>query len=416
MSPQRNKTSQRPPRTAAAAKTTTASNITNPYAYLYTALYDVRDGANNGLVRMYGVNTEGRYDAIIYCYFQFTNSTHRQQAFTRAHHENLRLPDRKVTLNGLRYYSSLFQCRVPRVLGVQFTSVTLLLDGQHYAPISAKVDVLYPQQPATFEHDFGVCVVAQFGFISNAALNSLVEWFEFNRLLGVGEFNIYDGQLVLDNKIAQLFSYYTDLDVLKVHKQPPPFNNTPQAESVRLLVYTSLNDCLYRNMFRYRYLVPIDLDEIIVPTTAPTLLALMQSIDGYPNVSVTFNSRNYFKDYPRDVTQPDLLPTMQHRNFSANKMVVRPKVIHNPRLCPLVTQHKCHSDDRRVKVFNKNKAKVHHYRTTCVSHDHNNHRKWSAERCAELAAAQHTDDDVLRFKDELLKRVQIVHKQLNSEI
>ena len=41
-------------------------------------------------------------------------------------------------------------------------------------------------------------------------------------------------------------------------------------------LFAALNDCLYRNMYRFKYLALVDLDEFIVPRHNDTLKELLE--------------------------------------------------------------------------------------------------------------------------------------------
>lgn len=41
-------------------------------------------------------------------------------------------------------------------------------------------------------------------------------------------------------------------------------------------LFAALNDCLYRNMYRYQYVALIDLDEFIIPRHNDTLLEMIK--------------------------------------------------------------------------------------------------------------------------------------------
>lgn len=53
-------------------------------------------------------------------------------------------------------------------------------------------------------------------------------------------------------------------------------------------LFAALNDCLYRTMYRYKYLALVDLDEFIVPRQVDTLNELLRWVwwdGGFPNES-----------------------------------------------------------------------------------------------------------------------------------
>jgi len=58
---------------------------------------------------------------------------------------------------------------------------------------------------------------------------------------------------------------YSQSGFVRYRVSPGPFGDDDKI-SVRMAMSAVLNDCLYRNMYRYRYVLCTDLDEMIVPT------------------------------------------------------------------------------------------------------------------------------------------------------
>ena len=304
----------------------------------------------------------------------------------------------------------------------------------------------HPQKPKQYEHEFGVCVVVSYGRMHQDQMTSMIEWFEFHRLLGVTEFNIYNASLRLDRTMRQVFNYYEKANLLNVVQHPAPFRSESRNECAndardnsrdkngddvyedaknasytgvscddahKLLVYSSLNDCLYRNIYRYENLITIDVDEIIIPVTFHNYSQLIDYYIDSNNShqlehSLKFQSRSYYiKDYAVDANQPENLPSMRHRVYSYDKS--RPKMLHNPRLCTLMFQHAC-IHTRHVKVPMDDVASVHHYRATCASGDAAKPRV--KQRCRQQAESTSVDDNVLMFKHRLSTRVQRAHSDI----
>ena len=241
----------------------------------------------------------------------------------------------------------------------------------------------------------------------------MIEWFEFNRLLGVTEFNIYDANLQIDDAMKAVFKYYKHQRILRYVSHPTPFPNVP--ESHCLLFFTSLGDCLYRNMYRYKYIIAIDFDEIIVPVKMRSYKELLQHYENSTHhnplkLSLQFDSHGYYKDQIPDLTQPRRLPSMQYRRHSFDQL--RPKLIHNPRLCHYMVQHFCYP--KKSKPVNRRSvASVHHYKSYCLEpHTGTDPGPAVRKQCRKQQNATSVDEAVLMFKDELLQRVDLVYSQL----
>lgn len=149
-----------------------------------------------------------------------------------------------------------------------------------------------------------VCV-KPFHFSYDQALY-LMEYLEFYALLGVSHFTFYNHTLgprascVLDSYQRGLVpGNLTAFDLEPLQPLEQAQNATPrvlkslhyQRPTVSILpwnlrmrsqkeirtegLFAALNDCLYRTMYRYKYLALVDLDEFIVPRYTDTLNELL---------------------------------------------------------------------------------------------------------------------------------------------
>jgi len=54
--------------------------------------------------------------------------------------------------------------------------------------------------------------------------------------------------------------------LLKVHRMPPPVDSLQaELDGVKVASAASLNDCMMLNLYRYKLLLIVDLDEVILP-------------------------------------------------------------------------------------------------------------------------------------------------------
>ncbi len=105
----------------------------------------------------------------------------------------------------------------------------------------------------------GVCVATAYGILNPV---HLIEWFEFYRLLGVIEFNVYAS--AINEEALRVFRHYENLGILRLSHVRPPMKDRCTA-CHRVANMAVLNDCLYVNMERYKYVLTIDFDEFLVP-------------------------------------------------------------------------------------------------------------------------------------------------------
>ena len=90
----------------------------------------------------------------------------------------------------------------------------------------------------------------------------LVEWLEAHRMWGVGEVNIYTTDI--DNVTDRILRRYSDTGFVNYRQFSGPLGDYNE-KAILLSMSPVINDCMYRNMYRYRYVVCTDLDEMIVP-------------------------------------------------------------------------------------------------------------------------------------------------------
>ena len=104
----------------------------------------------------------------------------------------------------------------------------------------------------------------------------LAEWIEIIRILGADKIDIY--VISVHPKVEKLLKRYEELGTVSIRKisawdgssdkdcqkrfylrNGTKFNHNRHPEHI------ALNDCFFRNMYDFRYVVPLDLDEVIVP-------------------------------------------------------------------------------------------------------------------------------------------------------
>ena len=92
----------------------------------------------------------------------------------------------------------------------------------------------------------------------------------------------------------------------------------PSYGSVKLASPASLNDCMMRNVYRYRYAVVIDFDEVIIPRfhdDYAQMLAHMIHKFQLKDRPYTFTFKNtyFFLSFKQDTEQPAYLRTLRFR-------------------------------------------------------------------------------------------------------
>ncbi|XP_043975925.1 uncharacterized protein LOC122832845 isoform X4 [Gambusia affinis] len=140
---------------------------------------------------------------------------------------------------------------------------------------------------------------------------------------------------------------------------------------------TALNDCLYRNMYRSKYVALHDIDELILPQTVKTWTELLPLLESKytPNKCYMFEN-NVFPNnvmLPRSGTDParwrgvpgvDILAHLHQEPVSKDHVYEKFKIIVNPRLVVSVSVHgvlKSHSMNGCAWV-DRNIARMYHTR------------------------------------------------------
>ncbi len=264
--------------------------------------------------------------------------------------------------------------------------------------------------------DLALCVKAIWGEVD---ATRLVEWIEFNRLLGVEKFFFYDTTVI--GKALDVLQYYESQNVaevipftfalsMAVLMRKDPFRDHLASEDMLLeqVYLVSMNDCFHRNKDLYRYIMVVDIDEIIVPTEKQSILSVIQSARAeFPNASAyIFPTAWHFSQFgPIDgSTAPSYLHT---QTYLKRTPVVQsqPKPVIDTKGAISINWHSVVTMPNRYG-FSGNKmlpweryGYVHHFRTTCKS---------DKSKCDVMLQTGETDEVLPKYLTELQPRVQKV--------
>lgn len=106
-------------------------------------------------------------------------------------------------------------------------------------------------------------------------LINFIQFIEFNQILGVDKFILYN-HTIGPRVNCLLNQIYKREKIVEVHKWNLPFVSQKEIRTEGL--FASLNDCLYRTMFKYDFVLMIDFDEFIVPHAHNSLQKMIESI------------------------------------------------------------------------------------------------------------------------------------------
>ena len=168
-----------------------------------------------------------------------------------------------------------------------------------------------PWVPITYsKHDgdmktFGVCIQTPVFAVQNP--QSVVEAIEILRLLGAEHFTLYIHSITA--WVMDVLETYAEEGLVEIvnWRIGHPFN-----ESVHYYGENScMNECIYRNMYKVKYLVFVDLDEVIVPQKASNWSEMMKGLDQPTRGSFEFRNVFYYK--PSKATEYISCDHSQHK-------------------------------------------------------------------------------------------------------
>ena len=238
-----------------------STNSTN----FYSAYFDGRN-AQKPTVLILGLHNRSLAKQEFYCAFQYPDKTSvcLEQP---AKQEYLNQGDEKLHHDSWAYALS---CNVPlHLLTPEY--VLISTDRNCDSPHSSWIPV--SRRPSKDNVTFGVCIETPlFGSIT---ISTVIEGIERNLALGAKWLTVYVQQ-VSPSVMKVLKGYEEDglLEIVEWNLSKQDIANSHYyAESV------CITDCLYRNMYRVKYLVFTDLDEIIVPQKHRNWGEMMLAID-----------------------------------------------------------------------------------------------------------------------------------------
>ena len=258
-----------------------------------------------------------------------------------------------------------------------------------------------------------VCVKAAIGNLNEMRL---IEWIEFQRLLGINKIAIYDSAVT--GQAINVLDYYTKQGLvdqlpfnylLKMHmlmKEDPIIKMLANENLVFEQGYlVSINDCLYRYASQYEYIMVIDLDELIIPHGDDTLIELLARAKKYhPNAAAyTFETAWHLESFgPSSADEVGYLHTQKYRKRT-HPMKSQPKsIFHTDRIVTanwhtnvLITN--IHGVVGNMYLPSDEYGFVHHFRKIC---------KYEKEKCEQLAKETMVDEAVISYYHGLKKAVQ----------
>lgn len=248
-------------------------------------------------------------------------------------------------------------------------------------------------------NDFAVCV-KPFHYKYNKSVE-LTEFIEFYKLMGASSFTFYNH--TVGSAVDVLLQSYMKNNLVDLLQWQLPVVSQKQIRTEGM--FAAFNDCLYRNMAKYKFVFMVDTDEYIVPQNPQdvnVLDILKRMSPKLEHASYCFCNTFFYRQFEDDpsVVGHAVLPKMitmakTRRTIAVWKPKMRSKCVINTNLVITMGNHFTWEKVRGSKeVFAQQQdGLLHHYRVC----------EFGGEDCVKLPSQ--IDRTMYRWKDILLKSV-----------
>ncbi|GFR01611.1 glycosyltransferase family 92 protein [Trichonephila clavata] len=274
--------------------------------------------------------------------------------------------------------------------------------------------------------NFVVCL-KPLNFQINFSLK-LLEWLELQFILGADRIAIY--KYHLHPRTFEVLKSYEKSKLVTIIDHSLPGNNSMKFDKLEnlssrdiwqkrrheMLVY---NDCFYRHIDSYKYVINLDLDEAIIPLKHNSWMELLNYVRNktsriFPSASISVPNVYFFDGFgdKSNSPVPKYFHMLRHLWRSANFTPpgFAQKSFFPTQYALTVSNHyalrSLYSGMRTNTVINKNLAQMHHYRASCPP----KMKKECEENYMKFRAK---DTTLLRFKERLIEKVSSKIKELN---
>ncbi|XP_063851767.1 uncharacterized protein LOC135095057 [Scylla paramamosain] len=321
-----------------------------------------------------------------------------------------------VAVKNLSLQPYMLECGVPPKHSHQVPESVSLVEGRCDQPTN-NLRVIHNLPTGDRKADFAVCVKGMKFFKDESV--RLVEWLELNFLLGADKIYLYE--IETHPNISKVLKHYESRGKIDVKKfsQPGELPNVLGLQEIFFRKYKSTicaaedlmyNDCLYRNINRYKFVAVIDIDEVLMPKTKSSWKEIMESIA--PGVlsgkDYKWSSFAHYMVYFLPVMQqkhgwvndvPHFMPMLQNLHRAANHSFSKWQIksIHDTQRVLTIHNHfpfNCLGGKCSTLFIPRETAQLNHYRNDC---------RWTLRKeCPYYKNHTILDDSILRFKAPLL--------------
>ncbi|CAB3387603.1 Hypothetical predicted protein [Cloeon dipterum] len=369
--------------------------------YFFGAYYDTRP-SNGPVVRILATTDSRQAEKkSLFCQIWYEVETTPSFSQVSFHY----LGDENWVGKDVRMQPYMLTCKLP-ANGEIPKSVSIVADRCDNATNNLKV--IYNQLPRE-EKKKGFAVCAKTLFFENRDLPTrLVQWIEMLRILGASNISFYTFQV--GEVVKRVLNYYqgTGFAISFPITMPGSIVNVPELlkiylrkhqrerEAQQLIHY---NDCLYRNMDLYDYIVPLDVEELIVPVSTNSwheLFALKTHSDA-SNKSSAFLTKNVLYHFEEKNASNDSLRNIPHLRNEERNVTAELKSFQNTKKVVLMREQEpkeCFGACE-MYVFRPEDARL-----------------WRYKRGLSTKANVTTDKTLWKFKHELIESTNKVLKNV----
>lgn len=400
--------------------------------YLYSGFYDARFvylKVEYHYVRIVGMSVGKVSGRKYHCSLWYKQFPHL--VTVEADAEEIWLQQWNLNPEPDMYHAYLFTCPIPLEIKDQniFPSYVSLSSNvcknmtTKLPLFGEEVNVLKKRK----QKGFVVCVKGM-DYAKDLSLR-LVEWLELLFILGADK--VYFYKYRLHENMERVLEFYEKQKKVQVVPLTLPGDqpNNPDLRSsyLKRAVWQKrrnelvpYNDCLYRNMYEYEFIVPLDIDEVIMPLKSYTWKSL---IDKYKKENPkwfkkypSFSAQNtYFLDVYNSSSNPQIPPyyyMLQSKLRSANYSLYGHSVksFVSTSLSKIVFNHYTLESLYAVKktylVMNTSDVQLNHYKERCPREIYSQCQK-------KFLIHIKKDDAIDRYQKQLLKNAEYTIRKLN---
>ncbi|PFX24066.1 hypothetical protein AWC38_SpisGene11335 [Stylophora pistillata] len=245
-------------------------------SFIYSAFLDYRF-KDQTFIRMISIFPSYSEPPQMYCHFMDLRT---EEYFT-----SVVEIEELGTNDGFTFQGYLSSCDLPEEIdSYTLCSVNVSLEPESFRQTDENTKQIplhvSEDQPMDTE-TYALCIPPISGEIS---AGRLVEFLELSEILGVSYFVFYDANL--SDKTLKVLQYYNEIGAVTLNPWPLPQNIASNIQDGGQTV--ALNDCLYRNIDRFKYVAFNKLDEFIVPLQSKKTLDIFESQSDEDTAGICF--------------------------------------------------------------------------------------------------------------------------------